>query len=246
MQHCVIIPARFRSTRFPAKPLAPLLGKAMILWVAELSAKAVGKAHVYVATEDQMIADLVEKHGFKALMTSTSAMTGTDRLAEAAEMIDYDFYINVQGDEPLVEPSDILRIAQRKAEEPELIVNGFCYLGPDEDPNSPNIPKVVTTENNELVYMSRSAVPGFKDPSKAPKNYKKQVCIYAFTRDDLRAYAEFGRKSVIEQSEDIEILRFLELNRKIIMVETNPGSLAVDIPADIPPVEAALRLRHKL
>ncbi|UPH71636.1 3-deoxy-manno-octulosonate cytidylyltransferase [Abyssibius alkaniclasticus] len=244
MKQCVIIPARFRSTRFPAKPLAPILGKPMILWVAELSAKAVGKDHVYVATEDQLIADLVTQNGFNALMTSPDAMTGTDRLAEAAEMIDYDIYINVQGDEPLLEPSDIMRIAERKAAQPDAIVNGFCYLGADEDPHSPNIPKVVANEDGTMLYMSRAAVPAFKDPKNAPENYMKQVCIYGFTREDLRAYAKFGRKSAVEHSEDIEILRFLELGRKIVLVETKPGSLAVDVPADIPPVEAALRARR--
>jgi len=244
MQQCVIIPARFRSTRFAAKPLAPILGKPMILWVAELSAKAVGKDHVYVATEDQMIADLVRQNGFQALMTSPEAMTGTDRLAEAAEMIDYDIYINVQGDEPLIDPTDILRIAKRKAEQPDAIVNGFCYLAPDEDPNNRNIPKVVANEDGTMLYMSRAAVPSFKDAKNAPKNYMKQVCIYGFNREDLRAYAKFGRKSAVEHSEDIEILRFLELGRKIVLVETKPGSLAVDIPSDIQPVEAALRLRQ--
>lgn len=243
MRACVIIPARHASSRFPGKPLVPLLGKPMVLWVAELSARAVGRDHVYVATEDARIADVVREAGFAALLTSPEALTGTDRLAEAAAMIDYDIYINVQGDEPIVEPDDIRRCIAIKAEHPGMIVNGFSWIGPDEDPASVNIPKVIATEAGVMIYMSRSPLPGFKDPANAPARYMKQVCIYGFTRDDLAAYAGFGRKSAIEHAEDIEILRFVELDRRILMFECRPGSLAVDVPEDVAKLEAALRAR---
>ena len=238
---CVLIPARHASTRFPGKPLVPLLGKPMILWVAELAARAVGQAHVYVATEDARIVAVVEEAGFQALMTSKTALTGTDRLAEAAEMIDYDIYVNVQGDEPLVNPEDITRCVALKAARPDLIVNGFSWIGESEDPHSVNIPKVITTEDDVMVYMSRVALPGFKEAGNAPGAYKKQVCIYGFTRDELRAFRGFGRKSALEACEDIEILRFVELGRKIVMYETAPGTMAVDVPEDVAPAEAALK-----
>ncbi len=243
MRACVIIPARHASTRYPGKPLVPLLGKPMVLWVAELSARAVGQAHVHVATDDARIAKVVRAAGFSALMTSPEALTGTDRLAEAAAMIDYDIYVNVQGDEPLVDPADIRRCIALKAENPEMIVNGFCWIGPDEDPASVNIPKVIATEAGVMVYMSRAPLPGFKEAKNAPARYMKQVCIYGFTRDELASYAAFGRKSALERSEDIEILRFLELDRRILMYECRPGSLAVDVPEDVAKVEAALRAR---
>lgn len=241
MTACVIIPARYASTRYPGKPLAPLLGKPMILWVAELSARAVGQEHVYIATEDERIVEVVEGAGFKALMTSKNALTGTDRLAEAAQMIDYDIYVNVQGDEPLVNPDDIKRCVALKAADPTLIVNGFAWIGENEDPHSVNIPKVITTEDDVMVYMSRAAIPGFKDPKDAPTGYKKQVCIYGFTRAELQDFAAFGRKGALERHEDIEILRFQELGRKIVMYETSPGTMAVDAPADVAPVENALK-----
>lgn len=241
MTACVIIPARHASTRYPGKPLTPLLGKPMILWVAELSARAVGQEHVYVATEDARIVDVVEAAGFTALMTSKTALTGTDRLAEAAEMIDYDIYVNVQGDEPLVNPDDIRRCVELKAANPELIANGFAWMGEEEDPHNVNIPKVITTEDDVMVYMSRVALPGFKVPENAPARYKKQVCIYGFTREELAAFRDFGRKGTLEACEDIEILRFQELGRKIVMYETSPGTMAVDVPGDVAPVEAALR-----
>ncbi|HIE73330.1 MAG TPA: 3-deoxy-manno-octulosonate cytidylyltransferase, partial [Flavobacteriales bacterium] len=101
-------------------------------------------------------------------------------------------------------------------------------------------------EDNSLVYMSRQAVPGFKDKSQAPSQYYKQVCIYAFTADELKSYADYGRKSTLEASEDIEIIRFLEWGKKIRMVETNPGSLAVDVQEDIAKVEREMINQKKL
>lgn len=241
MRACVIIPARYASSRFPGKPLVRLQGKPMILWVAELSAHAVGQSHVYVATEDARIADVVREAGFSALMTSRNAPTGTDRLAEAAQVLDYDIYVNVQGDEPLIQPEDIRRCITLKAENPSMIVNGFCWLGADEDPDNVNIPKVIATEDGKMVYMSRTRLPGFKEPKNAPKAYMKQVCIYGFSDTDLASYADFGRKSALERAEDIEILRFLDLDRRILIYECHAGSLAVDVSEDVERVEAALR-----
>lgn len=241
MRSVVVIPARFGSSRFPGKPLVKLLGKPMILWVAELSSKAVGSDNVYIATEDQRIVDVVNEAGFQSIMTSNKALTGTDRLAEAAEQISADIYINVQGDEPLADPKDIIKIRDEKLKNIGFIINGFSWISKDEDPNNINIPKVITNEVNDLIYMSRIALPGYKDEKNAPLSYKKQVCIYAFTKQELKDFYSFGRKSQLEKSEDIEILRFLELNKTIKMVETKPGSLAVDIPEDVLLVEAELK-----
>jgi 3-deoxy-manno-octulosonate cytidylyltransferase (CMP-KDO synthetase) len=212
----------------------------MILWVAELSARAVSAENVYVATDDERIASVVERAGFRAIMTENAALTGTDRLAEAAKFIDADIYINVQGDEPLVDSQDILKIRDAKAANLNQVVNGFSWLSDTEDPTNLNIPKVIISESNRLIYMSRNPLPGFKSPENAPLRYRKQVCIYGFTREELFAFNGFGRKSILEYSEDIEILRFLELGKSVLMVETQPGSLAVDAPEDVAAVEAAL------
>jgi len=246
MRTAVIIPARYASSRYPGKPLVPLLGKSMVLWVAELSAKAVGAANVYIATEDERIAEVVRAAGYQPVMTSKNALTGTDRLAEAAGQIEADLFINVQGDEPLVNPADILSIGNAKANNMDRVVNGYSWVSDQENPGNVNIPKVITNERNELVYMSRVALPGYKDPKNAPERYKKQVCIYAFTGEELDAFYHFGRKSELEHCEDIEILRFLELGKRILMVETQPGSLAVDVPEDVAGVEAALKRKHGL
>ncbi|GAA4829714.1 3-deoxy-manno-octulosonate cytidylyltransferase [Garicola koreensis] len=217
----------------------------MVLWVAELSAEAVGAENVYVATEDQRIAETVEDAGCNAVLTSDDNLTGTDRLAEAAQSVEADIYINVQGDEPLVFPPDILKVRDEKTRHPEQVVNGFSWISENEDPHSVNIPKVISTEDNTMIYMSRALLPGHKDAKNAPARYKKQVCIYAFSREELTAFREFGRKSELERSEDIEILRFLELGKSIRLVETRPGSLAVDVPEDAPKAEAALKAAGK-
>ncbi|EKO3733481.1 3-deoxy-manno-octulosonate cytidylyltransferase [Vibrio metschnikovii] len=246
MRTVVVIPARYASSRYPGKPLVALLGKPMILWVAELSALAIGKENVYVATEDTRIAKLVADAGFNAVMTSDDCLTGTDRLAEASLQIKADIYINVQGDEPIINPDDIRQAITLKQQNMNAIINGFCWLAENEDVDSVNIPKVITTENNTLVYMSRNPLPGYKNEKYAPKGYKKQVCIYAFTASELADFKAFGRKSELEFSEDIEILRFLEFGKTIKMFETQPGSLAVDVPEDVAPVEAALKRLHGL
>lgn len=245
MRSVVMIPARFASSRYPGKPLVPLLGKPMAIWVAELSAEAVGSENVYVATEDQRIADVVEEAGFNAVLTGGEHLTGTDRLAEAAQQVEADIYINVQGDEPLVFPADIRKVRDEKLAHMDDIINGFSWISENEDPHSVNIPKVISTEDNMMIYMSRVALPGHKDLKNAPAQYKKQVCIYAFTREELTAFRAFGRKSELERSEDIEILRFLELGKAIRLVQTQPGSLAVDVAEDVPKVEAALKAAGK-
>ena len=246
MKSVVIIPARYKSSRFPGKPLVNLLGKPMILWVSELSAKAVGQENVYIATDDKRISKVVVDAGFNAIMTSGKCFTGTDRLAEAAKQISADIYINVQGDEPLVNPKDIVNIIKAKKLYYNEIINGYCSISSEEDPNNVNIPKVIFTEDNSLVYMSRQAIPGFKDNSQAPSQYYKQVCIYAFTADELKSYADYGRKSTLEASEDIEIIRFLEWGKKIRMVKTSPGSLAVDTQEDVAKVEQGLKNLHNV
>ena len=113
----------------------------MILWVAELCAEALPAQYVYIATEDFQIKEIVEKAGFNVVMTSSKAITGTDRIAEAATKIEADIYINVQGDEPLLNPADIVTIIETKKMHPNEVINGYSKIGDNEDPESVNIPK---------------------------------------------------------------------------------------------------------
>ena len=236
-----IIPARFASSRFPGKPLVPILGVPMVVRVARATAAALGGDQTCVATDDDRIAEVVRSHGFDVAMTTSSCLTGTDRLAEVARVRDADIYVNVQGDEPMLDPANIAMVAAARARFRQEIVNAMAPLSPGEDPENRNIPKVVATEDGRLLYMSRRALPGFKDPKNAPSSYFKQVCIYAFTRSELEAFAAFGRKSAVEACEDIEILRFLDLGFAVRMVEVPAGTLAVDTPSDVDLVENEMR-----
>ena len=245
MKTVIIIPARYKSSRFPGKPLTPILGKPMILWVAEICSHALPIESVFIATDDSRIKEVVERAGFKAVMTSEKALTGTDRIADAANQIDADIYINVQGDEPLLDPKDILSIIESKKKYPNEIINGYCKISDNENSDSLNIPKVVFNENNQMVYMSRNLIPGTKSKDFKPANYYKQVCIYAFSKKDLLNYVDFGRKGTLELYEDIEILRFLDIGIPIRLVETNNASMAVDVPEDVVRVEEEIIRQRK-
>ena len=240
---CVIIPARYSSSRLPGKPLVDLCGKPMVIWVAEAAAQAVDKSHVYVATDCNQIAAVVKQYGFQSILTSESALTGTDRVSEAAQNLNYDIFINVQGDEPLVDPADITKAANLKIKLPSYVINGYTNLSADEDPKSLNIPKVVISNSESLIYISRSALPAIKDKKNASPNYLKQVCIYAFSKEELRLFSSCSSKGCLETYEDIEIIRFLELDIPVKMFYCQPNSFAVDVPEDVKPVEYALMSR---
>lgn len=233
-----IIPARYKSSRFPGKPLALLLNKPMIIWVCEITEKALGKENTYVATDDKRIEETVLSYGYQVVMTSDNCLTGTDRLWEVAQKVQADIYVNIQGDEPTLNPSEIQRIVEEKKQNPDFIINGMTRILDNEDPSNINLPKVLVNNKNELIYMSRLPIPGIK--SGGTPIYYKQVCIYAFTYDELQAYGACQQKAYYEQFEDIEILRFFDLEKRIKMVETKASSLAVDVPEDIKEVEKAL------
>ena len=245
MKACVIIPARFNSSRFPGKPLIKLCGKEMILWVAEICSKAVDISNVFIATDDNRISNLVSKNGFQAILTSPDLLTGTDRVAEASKNLDYEIYVNVQGDEPLIDPIDILKAIELKSNYPESVINSYCSIPLNENPNNLNIPKVVMKENNDLIYISRAKIPKSKNNDE-DQIYKKQVCIYSYNNSDLDKFLSYGRKSRTEKIEDIEILRFFELNINIKMFEASKSSLAIDVPEDVQRVENALRKNPRL
>ena len=238
---CIIIPARYKSSRFPGKPLIRILEKSMIIRVAELACKTIEKKDVYIATDDDKIKKEIINNGFQCIKTFKEALTGTDRVAIASKKLNYKFFINIQGDEPLLDPKDIQKCIDLKKRFPEYVVNGYCHLGKDEKVDSKNIPKLVTDHNNNLLYISRGLIPSHKEDNLINSNYyKKQVCIYGFTKKELEKFHDFGKKTKLEELEDIEILRFLELGLKVKMFKCKEGSLAVDIPSDVQKVERVL------
>ena len=234
----VVIPARYKSSRFPGKPLAKIKGKEMIIWVAEIAEKAIGKENVYIATENEEIVDVVKGYGYKVAITSDSCQTGTDRVAEAAMEIDADIIINIQGDEPMLDPSDIQKVIQAKMDNPNHIVNCMAYLNKHEEVEDKKLPKVITSLDNDLIYISRNPIPGTKNGNGS--NPKKQVCIYGFNRTELKEFAATGGKTPLEFEEDIEIIRFLEIGHKVKMVMLDSNSHAVDYPSDVKIVENLL------
>jgi 3-deoxy-manno-octulosonate cytidylyltransferase (CMP-KDO synthetase) len=234
-----VIPARYASSRYPGKPLVDILGKPLVIRVAERTAAALGNENVVIATEDTRIIEVVEQWGYRSVMTTNKPPTGTDRLWEVAQKMEADVYINVQGDEPLILPKDILKILEHKRENPDVVINGYQQISTEEDPESVNIPKVVFAENGDLLYMSRRALPGTKSGTPC-EAYYKQVCIYGFSYGELKTFGEHNGKTRLESYEDIEILRFLELGYKVRMVELSGSSLAVDVPEDVQIVEQAI------
>jgi len=234
-----IIPARFRSSRFPGKPLVPILGVPMIIRVFRRVAEVLPASNIVVATDDERIRGVCTDAGVSVIMTPEDCLTGTDRVWQAARCLDAVTIINVQGDEPLVKGDDILAVVREKQTYPDHVINGMCSIHDRKDIESPNVPKVVVNECNELVYMSREPIPHVKS-SVRETTYRRQVCIYGFTRGQLQAFAEHGRKSTLEEPEDIEILRFLDLGILVRMVEVSKASVAVDIPEDVQRVEQLL------
>ncbi|MDC1175698.1 3-deoxy-manno-octulosonate cytidylyltransferase [Bacteriovoracaceae bacterium] len=230
MKKAIVIPARFQSTRFPGKPLVDLLGKSMIQRVYEICSEVIGKENVYVATDDERI----EKHcldkKLNVVMTSSSCLTGTDRVYEASLKIDADIFINVQGDEPLIKKSDIQAIISQADKSPEAIINGMGKIKSEKIFFSTTVPKVVFGPSNKLLYMSRAGIPATKE-LKFEWGYR-QVCIYSFPSKALKDFYEYGKKTPLEQVEDIEILRFIELGYEVEMVEVSSDSVAIDTEED--------------
>jgi 3-deoxy-manno-octulosonate cytidylyltransferase (CMP-KDO synthetase) len=238
LKYAVVIPARYKSTRFPGKPLADIQGKPMIQHVWERCVVAVGSELTYVATDDERIARVVRDFGGQIVMTSEGCLTGTDRLAEANRSLGCDFVINVQGDEPMVCSDDILRLRDRFLEDPTQVVNAYTEISEKEDPFSRTLPKVVVSTSGRLMYMSRAAIP--LDKAGSCVKSCKQVCIYVFSRAHLEFYASFTEKAAIEQIEDIEILRFLEHDVAVSMVKVENVGMAVDTLEDLAKVREQL------
>jgi 3-deoxy-manno-octulosonate cytidylyltransferase (CMP-KDO synthetase) len=234
----VVIPARYKSSRFPGKPLAKINGKEMILHVAEKAEQAVGKDNVYVATENSEIAVVVRKNGYKVVITSDKCLTGTDRVAEAAKEIEADIFVNVQGDEPMIDPGDINRAINLKKRNPNHVINCMSAICKEDNPEDRKIPKVICDLDGNLVYCSRNVLPGNK--SGKSKNVYKQVCIYAFDRKQLNGFRS-DSKTPLESQEDIEIVRFLEKSIPVKMLLVDNVSYAVDYLEDVSVVERLLK-----
>ena len=246
MKILIVIPARFSSTRLPGKPLKKIYGKELILRVIEACAPLIRKnIRIIVATDNKKIFDLVNFFKSEALMTSKRCSTGTDRVADVSKKIKADIYINVQGDEPLINAHDIKKIINAKKKFPKHVICGYSNLRNDESVYNMNIPKVVMNKKSELMYISRSAIPSLKEKKIKKPQYFKQVCIYGFNKNDLNLFSSSKKKAFLENYEDIEILRFLENGKKVKMIKLNSLSYAIDTYNDIQKVETIIKGLNK-
>lgn len=238
-----VIPARYKSSRFPGKPLADICGKPMIWWVYTQCIKVKEFDQVYVATDDERIREACEANNINVVMTSDRHLTGTDRVGEVARKIKADLYVNIQGDEPLIEPENIRKAILPFFEDDSLLVSNLMtqIIDPVDVVNF-TVPKVITNRENEGVYLTRSAAPYPKGA--IDYSYYKQVCVYGFRLEALKFYCEYGEKygkGKIEAIEDIEILRFIENKYRVKFIEVDSDTVAVDTLNDLKKVNKMVK-----
>ena len=231
MRTLCVIPARYASTRLPGKPLADICGKPMICRVLERASRAQKPEKVIVATDDQRIYDAVRAEGSEAILTRADHPTGTDRLAEVAEAYpEVDLIVNVQGDEPLIEPSVIDDlIAPFEMDENLPMATVMVRMDDAAEQLNPNNVKVIVDKLGYALYFSRSLVPY---PRAAAGPVYKHIGIYAYRRDFLLRYARL-EPTPLERAESLEQLRALENGYGIRVLETDCRFVGVDTPEDL-------------
>ena len=232
MKVICVIPARYASTRLPGKPLKLIAGKPMIRRVYEQAKKAVIPAEVIVATDDKRVYDTVLSFGGNACMTREDHPNGTSRLAEVAEKYpDADVIVNVQGDEPMIPPEIIDRLAGAFAEEPDLKMATMVTRMEESEFGDPSAVKVVMDKNGYALFVSRSLIPYPRNRTEVFRVYK-HVGIYAYTRTFLMQYVAMA-STPLEQVESLEQLRVLENGYKIKVLESDFRGIGVDTQEDL-------------
>lgn len=237
MDLVVVVPARYASTRFPGKALAELGGSTVIERTAARCYEVVERDRVVVATDDDRIREHCEAAGIRVAMTSEGARTGTDRVAEVAEQIEADWYVNVQGDEPFLEPSALRAVIDACGEASADVINAYAPIEDEDAFRSPTVPKVVARPDGRLLYISRAGIPTTKGLTF--ERAVRQVGLYAFRPAALRLYAA-SERGALEELEDVEILRFLELGLDVQMVAVENPGIAIDVPDDLVRAQAFL------
>ncbi len=234
-----IIPARYASTRFPGKPLVPILGRPMFLWVWERASLCPHLASVTLATDDERIAEAAGLHGVPVVMTSPDHPGGTDRVREAAEILGLPpeaVVVNIQGDEPALDPNSLTTLLAAFADPSVRSATLACPLLREEAAN-PNRVKVVRAQNGDALYFSRSPLPYVREEAGVP--ILGHLGVYAFTRATLDRYVALP-PTPLERTEKLEQLRLLENGIPMRVALVDAPSVGVDAPEDIPVVEALL------
>lgn len=244
MKVIAIIPARYQSTRFPAKPLADICGKPMIWWVHRQLKLVKGIGDIYVATDDTRISDVCEQYGIQFIMTSEKHPTHLDRLAEVAQKIEADFYININGDEPLMMPEYVDKLLPTANVDPKsfYFANAMTKIMKPVEVNDVSRIKIAIDNESNALYLARTPIPYPKASSDF--DYMKFVGIQCFSRSALLFCGETPRGR-IEGIEDIDEYRFLENGKKMKMVEIPAETLSVDTKTDLKVVRAVIECRIK-
>jgi 3-deoxy-manno-octulosonate cytidylyltransferase (CMP-KDO synthetase) len=246
MRVTAVIPARYASTRFPGKPLADIHGKPMIQWVYERTHQSSGVHRVVVATDDERIAAAVTAFGGEVQLTRADHPTGTDRLAEVAARIETDLIVNVQGDEPLIDPRMIDQAVNAVRRNPGVVMGTLkTPIASVEEYLNPNVVKVVTDRQGFALYFSRAPIPYPRDlADDLEANFSrieafKHIGLYVYRKDFLLTYPRLS-PTPLEQLEKLEQLRALEHGFRIKVAATELTSQGVDTPEDLERVRAAV------
>ena len=243
MKAIAVIPARYASTRLPGKPLLDICGKPLIQHVWETVSRARGLDEVVVATDDARIAHAVQAFGGKVCMTSPDCRSGSDRVREVAASLAADVYVNVQGDEPLLEASAIERLRDVFTEDASVQVATLCSRISEEQARSPHQVKVIRDHAGNALYFSRAPLPFVRDSGESTE-FLGHVGIYAYRADALRGFASLPF-SPLEQAEKLEQLRFLQAGIPVCVLEVPPMGVGVDTPEDLERVRAVVRKRRR-
>jgi 3-deoxy-manno-octulosonate cytidylyltransferase (CMP-KDO synthetase) len=233
-----VIPARYASTRFPGKPLAKILEKEMIAWVIEGTKKAKSLSEVWVATDDERIAQVAKKYGAQVAMTDPQLPSGSDRIWAAIQNIDCDIIVNIQGDEPLVSAVQIDALVAPLLADSTLEMSTLAHQISEMELQSKNAVKVVVDQQGDALYFSRLPIPHSRDEAQ-PKACLKHIGMYAYQKAFLKRFCA-APQCAIERAESLEQLRALFLGAKIRVVEVQESSLGVDTPEDIVLVESRI------
>lgn len=244
-----IIPARYKSNRFPGKPLAEIHGKPMIQHVVERALEASMLSRVFVATDDRRIAEVVNGFGGNVVMTRENHVSGSDRLAEAAEKIELsenDIVVNIQGDQPFFPAQVVEQVASPLLDDPNLDMSTLIYkIVRKEEINDPNHVKTVFDRDHYALYFSRSAIPFQRNPEEAGvPTYYKHLGFYAYRKRFLSKYVALP-EGEWERFEKLEQLRALENGYKIKVVLTEHDSVEVDTKEQLQHVEALMKCREQ-
>lgn len=230
MAATVVIPARFGSTRFPAKILAADTGRPLVQHVVDQVRKCSRVREVLVATDDQRIAEALRPFETRCVMTSAAHQSGTDRIAEVARNLSDDIIVNVQGDEPEIEPDVIDALIERLESGTEQMATAATPFPAGADPADPNLVKVVTALDGRAIYFSRSPIPFLRDATeKPPRPYYLHLGIYAYRRDFLLQFASWAPTD-LERTEKLEQLRALEHGAAIFVLMVDRATHGIDTP----------------